>query len=188
MDKSELRKVYLKKREGLKKEAQSFALKSERLSSHVHQFLKEFPKQSLLFGYRAYGAEAPLPWVEGFRWAYPKIIGPGEMDFYEVSHPDHDFKVNTKGILEPDVVEDKKRKGDQAQVVFVPGVAFDSRGFRLGFGKGFYDRFLAPLTGVLKVGIGFEAQLHSSWLPVDSWDLSMDWLITDKEVIGFLRR
>lgn len=188
MDKSQLRNFYIKKREGSAKEADAFAQKSARLSSHVHQFLKEIPSQSLIFGYRAYRGEAPLPWVDGFRWAFPKIKGPGLMDFYEVSDLAGDFEINSRGILEPNVPEDKKRDGDQARVVFVPGVAFDSRGFRLGFGKGFYDRFLTPLKGVLKVGIGFEAQLHSSWLPVDSWDFPMDWLITEKEVIGFLRR
>jgi 5-formyltetrahydrofolate cyclo-ligase len=59
----------------------------------------------------------------------------------------------------------------------VPGVAFDKNGYRLGYGKGFYDRFLAEKKTVA-VGLGYSFQLISS-LPLGSHDKSLDAIATE---------
>jgi 5-formyltetrahydrofolate cyclo-ligase len=61
-------------------------------------------------------------------------------------------------------------------VVLAPGVAFSPRGERLGFGGGFYDRFLIA-TPALRVGIAYDACLADS-LPCDAHDQRMDWVVT----------
>lgn len=188
LDKVQLRKHYRLHRDLFKEQSDEFIRACERLSIHLRQFLSEIPRGSLVFGYQAYKSEAPLPWIEGLRWAFPRIKENGLMDFYEAQNSDESFEPNSFGILEPSAQSEKLSQAGDAKVVLVPGLAFDREGYRLGAGKGFYDRFLAPLKGVLKVGIGFQVQLHDGLLPKDSWDLSMDWLVTDKNIVGFSRR
>ena len=60
--------------------------------------------------------------------------------------------------------------------VLVPGVAFDLNGYRLGRGKGFYDRLLAEVTGV-KCGVAMDEQIVRS-LPVESHDIPMNFILT----------
>jgi len=72
-------------------------------------------------------------------------------------------------------------------VIIVPGLAFDRRGNRLGRGKGFYDKFLDDTKmfsdiGRVKIGICFHDQLVDE-VPVDSFDIPVDFIITDKEVV-----
>jgi len=65
-------------------------------------------------------------------------------------------------------------------VVLVPGVAFDRQGGRLGFGGGYYDRFL-PTTPALRVGIAFDQCLADA-LPCDEHDQRMDWIVMPSEL------
>ncbi len=72
-------------------------------------------------------------------------------------------------------------------VVFLPLVAFDSRGNRLGMGGGFYDRTFAykakfPKKAPLLVGLAHECQMVDA-LDVDLWDIPLDYIVTDKRVI-----
>jgi 5-formyltetrahydrofolate cyclo-ligase len=63
--------------------------------------------------------------------------------------------------------------------VVVPGLAFDRAGHRLGYGKGFYDRFLAQLNPkVIKVGL-VPSQLIFEQLPKDPWDQPVDYLVSE---------
>jgi 5-formyltetrahydrofolate cyclo-ligase len=66
-------------------------------------------------------------------------------------------------------------------VVLVPGVAFDRQGGRLGFGGGYYDRFL-PTTPALRVGIAFD-QCLAEELPCGEYDQRMNWVATPSEII-----
>jgi 5-formyltetrahydrofolate cyclo-ligase len=75
---------------------------------------------------------------------------------------------------------------EEADLIAVPGVAFDRRGRRLGRGGGHYDRLLAGLPpadagGPLKVGLLFAFQMAES-LPVMKWDIAMDWLVSENEI------
>jgi 5-formyltetrahydrofolate cyclo-ligase len=65
---------------------------------------------------------------------------------------------------------------DPLDVVLVPGVAFDRYGGRLGFGGGFYDRFL-PTTPALRVGVTYDSCLMDE-LPCTQSDQRMDWIVT----------
>jgi 5-formyltetrahydrofolate cyclo-ligase len=79
------------------------------------------------------------------------------------------------GMLEPAAdspLVDPKR----LDIVLVPGVAFDQQGGRLGFGGGYYDRFLAT-TPALRVGVTFDTCLAQD-LPCSDHDQRMDWIVT----------
>ena len=70
------------------------------------------------------------------------------------------------------------------QVVFVPLLAYDKSGHRLGFGKGFSDRFLASLEQpVLKLGLSFFAP--EEVIPVESHDIPLDFCITPEQILKF---
>ena len=71
---------------------------------------------------------------------------------------------------------------DKITHVFVPGVAFDRKGSRLGMGKGYYDRFLPELKAI-KIGIGLSAQIADFDLPVEEHDVALDYIVTEKFII-----
>jgi 5-formyltetrahydrofolate cyclo-ligase len=66
-------------------------------------------------------------------------------------------------------------------LTIVPLLAFDRRGYRLGYGKGFYDRLLATL-GVPAIGAAFAAQEIAA-LPDEPHDIALDWIATEHEMI-----
>ncbi len=69
----------------------------------------------------------------------------------------------------------------QLDVVLVPGVSFDRHGGRLGFGGGFYDRFLVR-TSAVRIGVLHDACLGRD-LPCDEHDQRMDWIVTPREAV-----
>ncbi len=66
---------------------------------------------------------------------------------------------------------------DIIDVIVVPGLAFDERGFRLGRGAGYYDRFLSGLPNSFKLGLAYDFQVFP-WIPAESHDIGMDGLLT----------
>ena len=72
------------------------------------------------------------------------------------------------------------------EVVIVPLLAFDARGFRLGYGGGFYDRTLAGLPGAVRVGFAFAAQQVDE-VPIDPFDQRLDVVVTEQGVREFAR-
>ena len=85
------------------------------------------------------------------------------------------------GILEPSNHLNALKDPNDLQMILVPGIAFDKKGFRLGFGKGYYDRLLAGYRGK-RIGIAYEFQMVES-LPVGPHDQKVDWVVTEERVI-----
>ncbi|BCJ87183.1 5-formyltetrahydrofolate cyclo-ligase [Effusibacillus dendaii] len=70
----------------------------------------------------------------------------------------------------------------ELDVVIVPGVAFDRKGGRLGYGGGYYDRFLPQLRpNALKIGIAYQLQMVEQ-LPMETHDIPLDLIVTEKSV------
>lgn len=97
--------------------------------------------------------------------------------------PDH-MRQGAFGIYEPtgDTVADISLM----DVVIVPGVAFDHRGNRVGRGRGYYDRLLSGCHAI-KIGIGYDFQLLEE-ITADSHDVTMDYIVTDNEIIDVRTR
>jgi 5-formyltetrahydrofolate cyclo-ligase len=72
---------------------------------------------------------------------------------------------------------------NQIKIFVVPGLAFDARGGRLGWGKGHYDRTLLGAPGGYRVGLGFAAQLVEI-VPTDERDAALDCVITETGVVA----
>lgn len=101
---------------------------------------------------------------------------------YTVSKIPDDLVDGEYNIPEPS--REKGRPVDPASidVVVVPGVGFDPRGYRLGYGGGYYDRFLPLCSNALFVGLAYEFQIVER-IPNEDWDIRMDMVITEKRVI-----
>ena len=111
---------------------------------------------------------------------FPKTIG-DDIIFYETEYLE-DLKKGRFGVLEPSDLSPQFM--DTVGICFVPGVAFDTKGNRLGFGKGYYDRFLSDKPQITKIGICYDFQLlRKLTIPAEEFDIKMDMIITEKEVI-----
>ena len=108
------------------------------------------------------------------------IIGKNkQMDFFEWTNKDP-LKINKYGIAEP--ISSKKIYPD---IIFIPLVAYDDDLNRLGYGGGFYDRYLekiAKIKKIFKIGLGFSYQKLKK-IPINKYDKKLDLIITDKKII-----
>ncbi len=103
------------------------------------------------------------------------------LEVYEVVDPERDLQAGTWGISEPAPERCSVADPLDADFVLVPGVAFDARGGRLGYGAGFYDRLIStglPPRAWLVAG-AFEAQMVEE-VPMDDNDVPVDAVVTEK--------
>ncbi len=97
-----------------------------------------------------------------------------------------ELTVSPMGIAEPNLLPDSRlldmhgRK--EETLVVVPALAFDRHGFRLGYGGGYYDRFLENAQCV-SVGLVLKDLLADESLPRDAWDRPVSWLCTEEGVL-----
>lgn len=117
----------------------------------------------------------------GKRLAYPRVAATG-LEFVEVSDLDG-MRPGRFGVLEP--VGVSLLPLATIDLMVIPGVAYDLEGFRLGYGKGCYDRFLhGSDVKPLRAGFCYELQLTAS-LPVENHDIAMHLLITESRILRF---
>ena len=109
----------------------------------------------------------------------PKIKKKNQMEFYKWYKNDP-LLINKFGIPEPDATNKV-----YPDILFVPLVAFDKKLNRLGYGGGFYDRYIQKISKikkVVKVGLAFSFQKLKT-IPVNKHDKKLDIIITEKEII-----
>ncbi len=115
--------------------------------------------------------------ADGKTLALPKCKEENLMDFYIVKDLSQ-LKEGYYGLLEPDPNQCTKLLNTENSVCLVPGLAFDREGYRIGFGKGYYDRFLLDYKGVT-VGMCYTKCVEET-LPKGYYDRPIDILITEK--------
>ena len=94
-----------------------------------------------------------------------------------------DLRRQRNGILEPVGDELLTAPNPSGLVLFIPGLAFDLAGNRLGRGRGWYDRALSSLgTAPVRIALAFEFQILES-LPVEDWDQKVHQIVTEKRII-----
>ena len=71
---------------------------------------------------------------------------------------------------------------EHLQLIVVPGIAFDCHGYRLGYGKGFYDRFLTKCPHAVTIGLAYQVQLVEDTFP-QKWDVPVQHIFTETSVI-----
>lgn len=171
MNKKELRKICLERRDTMSEEERSEA------SFHICQILLPLLQKKTVLSYYPFRSEVSLSYLNHFLpVAYPYCKEDNEMDAL-VPKYGH-FKKNRYGIMEPDPEKSILIPKEKIDVVLVPCVGFDESGTRLGHGGGYYDRYLKDCPA-FKIGIAFECQKVEE-LEADEWDIPLDMIITEK--------
>jgi len=179
--KKSLRESMLEKRNSLSKE--EIAEISIKIKENLFG-LDEFKKSKVVMFYVSFNNEAYTHDMikESFKSklvVVPKTLNneiePSIIIDFEQLIPSGKF-----GILEP--IEAAKINIKNIQAVIVPGIAFDKNGHRLGFGFGYYDKFLAKVPKALKIGLAFDFQIVDN-LPIEGHDAPVDLIVTDREII-----
>ena len=117
--------------------------------------------------------------MKGLQLCLPIVKKDNKMDFYSWSTKNL-LKLNKYGIPEPEEI--KKVFPD---IILVPLVAFDSRLYRIGYGGGYYDRYIKKLSNkknLLKIGIAHSCQKINR-VPTNKYDKKLDIIITEKYVL-----
>ncbi len=112
--------------------------------------------------------------------AFPRVNGE-TMDFYQVSNLTSDFAEGVFHVMEPQT--DKQPDLSRA-ICFVPGLMYDRKGFRLGYGKGYYDKYFAAHPEIHRTGI-CPNRFFMPELPAEATDIAMHDLITENRVYEF---
>ncbi|MBF0493150.1 MAG: 5-formyltetrahydrofolate cyclo-ligase [Deltaproteobacteria bacterium] len=118
----------------------------------------------------------------GKKIAFPKVcLDSGKLDFYWVGSL-KDLSKTRWGVKEPKASSAKLSTPHELDLIVVPGLAFDEKKYRLGRGKGFYDRTLEHFTGY-KVSLAYSIQIVSE-VPREAWDINVDSIISENECIS----
>ncbi len=119
-------------------------------------------------------------WKAGKKVYVPKVLGK-DMEFFEIKSFS-ELEPGCKGILEPKENPEKKASGEEGLMI-LPGVAFDERCHRIGYGGGFYDRYLAAHPNLRRIALAFSYQIYKEvvW---EEFDISPEIIITEDKIYG----
>lgn len=149
------------------------------------QSLLQYKKAKLLLCYVSTVIEVDTKGIiedalrQGKRVAVPRCIDPEHsiMEFFYI-HSLNDLSPGTFGVLEPDPCTSEKVTDFTNSLNIVPGLCFDYQGYRLGYGKGYYDRFLSSHPGP-RIGIVYS-QFVKYKLHHGRFDVAMDLIVTER--------
>ena len=179
MSKTELRSEYRRRRELLSEDTRD-VLSGQAVSQLLS--LPEIKNAKVIFCYISFGAElSTLALLESLLAAgkivcVPHISGKEmlPMSFSGLK----ECTVGHFGILEP--VGGRFLPQEEIDVCIAPGLAFDRRGNRLGYGKGYYDRFFASFKGV-RIGLCFDFQIVDR-VPAEDLDQELGLLVSERGI------
>jgi 5-formyltetrahydrofolate cyclo-ligase len=139
-------------------------------------FGSEVETHNLISMWISSGKKISVPYIEQSHEKVRRMLAVSISGLSELSP-------GTYGILEPKLEEKNVVLPEKFDVIIVPGTAFDENKNRMGYGAGYYDRFLQETsTACSKIGICYDFQVLEK-IPVDEFDVPLDMLITDKRVI-----
>ncbi|MEN2985405.1 MAG: 5-formyltetrahydrofolate cyclo-ligase [Thermodesulfovibrionaceae bacterium] len=151
----------------------------------VIELVKTYSAKSILL-YASYNDEVDTWRIfdycinNSIKTAFPKVDkNKRELKIYWINKKE-DLVPGYKGILEPK--NNNSAKIEDIDLLLVPGVVFDERCFRIGYGGGFYDKLLRNKRS-LAVGLAYEEQIVKS-IPEEAHDIRVDLVITDKRTIS----
>lgn len=176
LDKKHLRSQLIKKRDELNQETVL------RLSKCIAEKLKResvFKKAQTIAIYLSFRNEVDtwrlIKEVITLKKICVPVIGENrQMHFVYIDDLEHLHK-NQYGIYEP--ISDQIVDKDEIDMVVVPLVGYNDQNYRIGYGGGYYDRYLSQYHGK-KIGIAFQMQCNNDFVP-DSYDIPLDLIITE---------
>jgi len=179
IQKSALRKHLLEKRDATSAELRNI------LSEKIHENLKKissYTNSENVACYFPIGSEVDTHNVmlnilkQGKNLLLPRIVD-NNIQFYIVSNLEK-LERGSFEIMEP---KDSCEKAKKIDCVLIPTVGVSKLGVRLGYGYGYYDRFLSS-TDAVKISLTYSKQIVKS-IPIDSHDIKIDWIVTEDENI-----
>ena len=180
MNKTIIRKEILRLRK--KKYSKNLSISFANISKLIK---KKGLKTKIIGGYYPFNSELDiLNILEKFDKnkciiSLPKITKNNKMNFFKWSLKEP-LKINKFGI--PETTSDKKINPN---ILLIPLVGFDDQLNRLGYGGGYYDRYLSKIKDhqkIIKIGVGFSFQKIKN-IPVNKYDIKMDCIVTEKKII-----
>ncbi|OEH92924.1 5-formyltetrahydrofolate cyclo-ligase [Bacillus solimangrovi] len=164
----------------------------EQWSEQIANLLYE---QSVWLEAKTIGLTVPMPrevntriimeqaWKQDKQVATPKCIpSQRKMDFRQIES-ESDLEQSYAGLYEPIPEKTLRIEKNEIDLLIVPGLCFDQSGYRLGFGGGYFDRYLEGFRNHT-VALAFDFQVLS-YIPTEKYDLNVDFLITNKGVQQF---
>ncbi len=148
--------------------------------------LDGFASAEVVHTYVGIGSEvATLPTIElllagGTRVVCPRVADGNHLEHREITSTG-DLTEGAMALLEPDPARTSEVPIAEIDLVLVPGLAFTHAGYRLGYGRGYYDLLLTECAGTA-IGLAFDAQLLDV-LPTEAHDRPVDLIVTESETI-----
>lgn len=183
MDKQELRKILLEKRRNIPKEKKA---KYDKVISEKIIGSDYFKKAEQVLVFASTDEEFDTRYItqrcraEHKRVFYPLCLDrDGNMEFLKVDCVE-DLELGSYNLLEPKRTC-KKYKPKENDLVIVPALSVDKNKHRIGYGKGYYDRFLKNFNGVSICPC--YSEMYAENLPADEYDIKVSYVATDKEVL-----
>ncbi len=180
LSKVELRRRILQERRSLPPE--NWREKSDRICSHLQSSPLLARAQTILayFSFRQEPDLSPLFADTQHRWGFPRCVGKSLS--WHSWKPGESLQTGDYGIFEPHP-DSPTLQPDEVDLILVPAVACDLRGYRLGYGGGFYDRLLSSVEWASKptIGIMFDFACLPQ-LPIDSWDKPLHAVCTETQL------
>lgn len=182
-EKGRLRKLALSNRDSLS------LLEREQYSAAILNKLMSLPQiqaAKVIMCYRSFRSEVDTAKiVENFLLSgkvlcFPVCEKGGIMHSY-CPNDEAAWKKSPMGIMEPDRENSRLIAPEDIELVICPLLAFDAKRRRLGYGGGYYDRYLPKCKNALRVGVAFEKQ-RLQQVPTDEHDLNMDIIVTEKNI------
>ena len=180
LSKADLRQEFKKRRKQLS--AAERKRQNKEISKCLFALLSSL-NASALFVYVSYGCEVDTlqiintAFTMGLKVATPRCNPKtSTMQFFEIASM-NDLACGFRNILEPAPYIVDPFKSNNNSVCIVPGVAFNVSGTRIGYGGGYYDRFLASFKGKT-VGLAYDCQVSKQPLPTEQHDQKLNYLIT----------
>ena len=184
-DKREIRKRIMTLRNAMPLEA--IAAKSGEIVRRLTE-LREIRETSTLMVFLSFGSEVLTDgliewgWNAGKRIVVPlcrpegRVLSPCRIDSFA------DLETGHYGIREPKADRLQVVPPGEIDAVLVPAVAFDRRGYRVGYGGGYYDRFLPKVPRAAKIGAVFACQIVPE-VPIDRYDVQAERIATEEGII-----
>ena len=185
--KSEIRRSTVARRDALSKKQR--AEKSAAIMKRLFEFANFLESKIVLF-YLSHKSEVDTEPMIHKALALEKIIALPLIDEekrgiipLKIDNLDRDTQPGYRGIREPISQRCKQIPVQQVNLAIIPGIAFDERGGRIGYGTGFYDRFIPNLDiTTRKVALAFECQIVPQ-IPMEPHDRYTDIIITEKRIV-----